>query len=171
MILECGCPEHYPDWHNQDIDLGGQCAHILPIPMLAHMPMSYDSYLHKQREEVGLLELKEQWPGMALMATGAFRGKLIRLIENTTSPSRRIEYLPRPFQLHARLHPGDIGSIRTPVHEMQLDLLDRGRAPQELYLGYITCTRCYEQRGGHKTLLLRRWVDSPTLKKRVKPIA
>lgn len=52
---------------------------------------------------------------------------------------------------------------------MQIELLDQGRAPKELYICYLTCTHCYEKRGGHKTLLLRRYVESPTLKKRIKP--
>lgn len=168
MTLECGCPEEYPDWHEQDIDLGGHCVHALPVPMVAHMPLSYDLYMHKQREEIQQLEVKERWPGFVMMATGAFRGRLLRLLENNDSPSRRIEYLPSPFQLRARLHPGDVGTIRQPVHEMQIDLLDKGRTPKELYLCYLTCTRCYEQRGGHKTLLLRRYVESPALQKRIK---
>lgn len=169
MMLECGCPDHYPDWHNQDIDLAGHCAHVLPIPMLAHMPLQYDLYLRKQQQEVEQLELQERWPGFVLMATGAFRGKLIRLLENSDSPSRRVEHLPGPFLLRGRLHPGDVGTIRQPVHEMQIELLDKGRAPKELYICYLTCTHCYEKRGGHKTLLLRRYVESPTLKKRIKP--
>jgi hypothetical protein len=166
MMLECGCPGEFPDWNNQDVELGGSCVLTLGIPMLLHMPLAYEAYLQRQQQEVDQLELPERWPGFVLTRTGALRGKMIRLLENVSSPSRHVSYLPKPFQLRAVLHQGDIGTIRTIVKEMQMKLFDEGKMPRELYLSYLTCPTCQEQRGGAKIMLLRHWVDSPRLKRR-----
>ena len=163
MILDCGCPGTYPDWHNQEIDLSLHAVHILPIATFLHMPLSYESYRQRQQLEVEQLDLQEKWPGFALTRTGVFRGQLIRLVENTTSPSRHFKHLDSDFRLHGHLHPGGIGTIRNSVREQQMQLLDTGRMPKEIYLSYLTCPRCSEQRGGDKILLLRRWKANKAL--------
>ena len=98
--------------------------------------------------------------------TGILRGRIMRLLESTESPARRIEYLPRPFHLHGFLHMGSVSNIRVPVHEMSMYLLEKGRRTQELYLSYLTCPECRGEAQPDKILLLRRWVESPALKKR-----
>jgi hypothetical protein len=168
MILECGCPGDYPDWHQQDVDLSHHAAHVLPIPTFLHMPLSYDLYRQRQQGEIEQLELREIWPGFALTRTGFFRGRLIRLLENGESPSRHVTNLEGSLKLYGLLHEGGIGTIREPVRQQQMALLDKGRMPKELYLSYLTCPRCSEQRGGEKILLLRRWKDNPRLAAKVK---
>jgi len=53
------------------------------------------------------------------------------------------------------------------VREMQSELLDAGRMPKELYLSYLTCPNCQEQRGGAMILLTRRWQQSSRLGKQI----
>lgn len=166
MILECGCPSAYPDWHGQDIDLGGRCIHRVSVPMLLHMPIGYDAQVRRQQENLDRLGLRETWPGLALVRTGMLRGNIIRLLENAQSPSHHVSWLPRPYQVRAHLHNGGLGSLRPVLRDMQARLLDEGRMPGELLLGHLTCARCAEQRGGEKILLLRRWRESATLLKR-----
>jgi hypothetical protein len=48
-----------------------------------------------------------------------------------------------------------------------MQLFDMGRMPKELYLCYLTCPVCSEEKGGDKILLLRRWQASATLSKRI----
>lgn len=167
MMLACGCPSRYPTWDNQDIDLSGHCVLIHPIPTLMHMPLAYENYLQRQQEEVSKLELPELWPGFTLTQTGMIRGRLLRLLENVTSPSRHVEFLPRPFELRVNLHRGDIGTIRTTVRAMQAALLNEGKLPKELYLSYLTCPACQEQRGGIRVMILRRWLTSPRLMRKI----
>jgi len=170
MSPGCACPEHYPDWDGKDIDLGGHCVHVLGIPMLLHMPISYEMYLKRQYQDIQALQLTETWPDLVLTRTGMLRGTIMRLLEKTTSPSHRIEYLPSPFHLHGKLHLGDVGSIRNSVRQIQMELLDSGKLPKELYMSYLTCPLCRDEKGGDKILLLRRWTQSAFLKKRgVKP--
>jgi hypothetical protein len=168
MILECGCPEHYPDWDGEDVDLGGQQAHILSIPTLMHMPLAYEAYMARQQTAIDRLQLKECWPGLVLTRMGMFRGSLIRLLEPTTSPARHIVLLPRDFHVYAVLHHGNVSTARKVIREMQMKLVDAGRLPKEVYLCHITCGRCSEKRGGEKILVLRRWVESPLLQKRIR---
>lgn len=168
MSLSCACPEQYPDWDGKDVNLGGQCVHVLSIPMLVHMPLSYEVYLKRQYHDIEGLQLRETWPNLVLTRTGVFRGTIMRLLENATSPSHRIEYLPNPFQLRGKLHSGDVGTIRNSVKQNQMELLDNGKLPKELYLCYLTCPLCQEQRGGNKILLLRRWTESSLLKRKNK---
>ena len=168
MSLSCACPEQYPDWDGKDVNLGGHCVHVLSIPMLLHMPLSYEMYLKRQYQDIEGLQLTETWPNLVLTRTGAFRGTIMRLLENVTSPSHRIEYLPNPFQLRGKLHSGDVGTIRNSVKQNQMELLDNGKLPKELYLCYLTCPLCQEQRGGNKILLLRRWTESSLLKRKNK---
>lgn len=163
MILECGCPGDYPDWHQQDVELSHHAAHILPIATFLHMPLAYDSYRQRQQQEIEQLGLHERWPGFTLTRTGLLRGRCMRLLQDATSPSRHFTRLPADFQLHALLHPGGIGTIRNSVREQQMTLLDSGRMPREIYLAYLTCPRCSEQRGGDKILLLRRWQQNERL--------
>lgn len=163
MMLECGCPGDYPDWHNQDVDLSHHAAHVLPIATFLHMPLSYELYKQRQQNEIEQLELSERWPGFTLTRTGVLRGKLIRLLQDKTSPSRHFARLPADFQLQGYLHQGGIGTIRHSVRQQQMQLLDNGRMPKEIYLSYLTCPRCSEQRGGERILLLRRWQSSRRL--------
>lgn len=167
MTLDCACPQTFPDWHQQDIDLGGELAHILPIPMFLHMPIGIEAYAERQRLALERLNLQERWPGLVLTRTAAFRGRIIRLLEEAVCPARHLEFLPSPFHLRGYLHQGDIGTISADVRQLQQDLVAEGRRPRELYLCYLTCPRCSEQRGGHRILLLRRWLESPALKKRI----
>lgn len=168
MTLSCACPPNFPDWHQHDIDLGGELAHAFPIPLFLHMPIGFEAYAERQRQALERLNLRERWPGLILTQSAAFRGRIIRLLEEAVSPARHLEFLPSPFHLRGYLHHGDIGTISAGVRHIQQALVAEGRRPQELYLCYLTCPRCSEQRGGHKILLLRRWVESPALKKRIK---
>ncbi|MCC6303431.1 MAG: hypothetical protein IT489_11615 [Gammaproteobacteria bacterium] len=166
MTPDCSCPASYPAWHGQDIDLGGYRTHTLPIPTLMHMPLSYEIYLQRQQHALEQLHLGEIWPGLALTRTGFLRGSITRLLEDAPSLSRHVGYLPRPFQVRAHLHQGNVGTIRQTVRDMQGLLLDTGCMPKELYLCYLTCPRCADARGGEKILLLRHWLRSELLTKR-----
>ncbi len=167
MTLECGCPEHFPDWDGKDINLGGQPMLALPIPTFLHMPMGYEVYLGRVRHLLDELELSEKWPGFMLTKTGWFRGQILSPLEKGDSPSRHIIHMENPLNVRAKLHEGDIGSIKNSVREMQSQLLDSGRMPKELYLSYLTCPSCQEKRGGAKIMLVRRWEESERLSKRV----
>jgi len=167
MTKACGCPETYPDWHNQDVDLGGQCVHIMPISAFLHMPLAYDMYTKRQQQAIDQLQLREPWPGFTMTRTGMFRGRIMRLLETTESPSRHIEFLPSPFHLRGYLHRGSVRDIRLPLHDMSIALLEKGRLAKELYLCYLTCPQCRGEDQKDKILLLRRWLDSPRLQKRL----
>lgn len=166
MMLVCGCPGDYPDWDGRDIDLGGQYVHELALPTPLHMPLAYTMYLQRQQQAVAQLQLTERWPGFVLTQTGLWRGRLLRLLEPAQSPSRHVQVLPRPFHLHGILHHGNVSTIRPSVRKAQMALLDSGRMPKELYLCHLTCPRCATERGGDRLLLLRRWIESPALKRR-----
>lgn len=165
MLLDCGCPSEYPNWNAEDIDLSGNCVHTLSIPTFAHMPLAYEAYLQRQQHEINRLDLPEKWPGFVLTRTGWFRGKIIRLLNTVQSPSRFVGFLPVPFTVRGRLHDGDIGTIRNSISELQSALIRDGKMPKEMYLCYLTCPRCQEDRGGAKILLLRRWAVSKRLQK------
>jgi len=166
MMLECGCPGTFPEWDGKEIDLGGRMVHELAIPMFLHMPIAYELYRQRQQEELARLALAEPWPGLALTRTGFFRGRILRLLEEGTTPSRRVVRLPRPFHLYCRLHRGNVSTMRSTLREMQAQMLDRGKLPKALYLCHLTCPRCAAERGGEQILLLRRWVESPRLHRR-----
>ncbi|MBK8163619.1 MAG: hypothetical protein IPK65_10930 [Gammaproteobacteria bacterium] len=166
MTPDCGCPSAYPPWHEQDVDLGGYRTHTLPIPTLVHMPLAYEIYLQRQQRSIEQLHLRELWPGLVLTRTGLLRGSITRLLEDVPSLSRHVGYLPRPFQVRAYLHCGNVSTIRQSVRDMQAQLLDAGCMPKELYLCYLTCPRCATQRGGDQILLLRHWLKSDLLGKR-----
>jgi len=165
-MLECGCPENYPDWHNQDIDLSGHPVHQLPLPMLLHMPLAYELYIQKQQTALEELGLEERWPGLRITRTGFLRGSLTRLLQESQSLSRHVSHLSHPFKVRGYLHHSNVSTIRTAVREVQVTLLDSGRVPRELYLCHLTCPHCSDSRGGDKILLLRRWQISATLTKR-----
>lgn len=166
MILDCGCPGDYPDWHDQDIDLSHHAVHMLPIATFLHMPLAYDVYRQRQQKEIEQLELHERWPGFTLTRTGLLRGRAIRLLKDSESPSRHFSHLDGNFQCHALLHHGGIGTMRSSMREQQMKLLDSGRMPREIYLSYLTCPRCNEERGGEKILLLRRWQQNKRLRQK-----
>lgn len=168
MTLACGCPEEFPDWDNKNVALGGEAVLALPIPTFLHMPMGYEVYLGRVRHLITQLELEPRWPNFYLTRTGWMRGRILCLLTAADSPSRHVTRLPNPFQLRGKLHQGDIGTIKNSVREMQAELLDAGRMPKELYLSYLTCPLCQEQRGGAKILLLRRWEQSGRLSRRIK---
>lgn len=166
MTARCPCPATYPDWDGRDVDLAGHPAHVLPIPVFFNMPLGYESYVERQRLEVEQLELKERWPGFVLTRVGFFRGRILRLLEESGSPSRRVTHLEGPFSARGKLHHGGMGTIRDSYLGLQRELLEEGRMPKELYLSYLTCPQCAEEKGGEKILLLRRWVESARLARR-----
>ncbi len=190
MTLACGCPGQFPDWHEQDIALGGRLTHTAPVSTFLHMPIGYELRRERQRLTLQRLGLKEQWPGLVLLHTGLLRGKILRLLEPATSPARGLSYLPYPFWVRGFLHQGPITAMAQSVRRVQSALIQAGRRPLELYVGHLTCPRCAaqgraiakgstsvaggrtpgataEQRGGEKILLLRHWVESPALLRRV----
>ena len=156
----CGCPESYPTWAGKDVNLVGQCVHRMKIPTFFHMPLAYEAYIKKQAESVMQLGLVEMWPGFTLSRMGMLGGEIMRLLEDSQSPSRLVEYLTPPFTANVALHNGDIGTISKAVQPQQALLIDSARTPKELYLSYLTCPRCAERKGGEKILLLRRWSQS-----------
>jgi len=167
MMLDCGCPGEYPDWHNQDVNLGGFSTHTLGIPMLFNMPLAYAAYLKRQQLSIQRLELPERWPGLVLTKAGFFRGKIIRLLETNSSLSSDVSSLEHPFHIRAWLHEGNLSTARDAIRQMQMSLFDSGRLPGTLYLSYLTCPYCSEQRGGDKLFLLRRWKKSKKLEQRL----
>ncbi len=167
MTNKCPCPSSYPHWHEKDIDLGGQPVHALKIPSFLYMPLSYDLYVQKQATDIKQLELEEQWPGFVLTRTGLLRGEIIRLLKSGESPSRFVRSLNASFKVRGFLHNGGIGNIKESTRQLQMQLFDLGRMPKDLYLCYLTCPVCNEEKGGDKILLLRRWQESATLSKRI----
>lgn len=163
MSDTCHCPQQFPDWDGQDVDLTGHCVLKLSIPTFMHMPLAIEAYSQKQQREVDNHELPERWPGFTLTNTGFFRGSLMRPLENVASPSRHVTYIDGSFQARGLLHHGDIGTIKASVRKLQSSIFDQGKIPKELYLAYLTCGHCEAERGGHKILLLRRWNASATL--------
>lgn len=166
-MLACGCPETYPDWDRKDVDLGGQLAHVLSIPTLLHMPLAYELYLKRQQQVIEKLALREQWPGLVLTRTGFLRGSIMRLLQPDRSPARHVQVLSRPFWLRGALHHGNLSTGRKVIQAMQMEIIDLGRRPRELYLCYLTCPHCSDGRGGEKILFLRRWEESAVLKQRL----
>jgi hypothetical protein len=168
MRLECGCPTEFPaDWHGKDIDLGATLVHEQRVPMFLHMPIGFEACLDRQHKDIERLELNERWPGFVLAESAMFRGRLICPLAEESSPARSVYRLPNPFQLRVRLFRGDVGGIKQVVREMQSALLDEGKMPKQLFLSYLTCPRCQEERGGMQIMLLRHWVKSPKLEKRL----
>ncbi|NOX43576.1 MAG: hypothetical protein GXP19_07580 [Gammaproteobacteria bacterium] len=166
MVRKCNCPEHFPDWDNTDVDLTGHCILKLNIPMFMNMPLAFEAYLQRQQREVENLELQERWPRFILTRSGVLRGQIIRLLEHTQSPSRHLGYMPTPFNAKAMLHNGDIGTIKQNVRALQHSIFDEGKIPGELYLSYLTCPKCTRHED-MKILLLRRWVQSARLTKKI----
>jgi hypothetical protein len=113
------------------------------------------------------LELEEEWPGLVLTRTGFLRGEIVRLLKSGNSPSRFVRNLEGSFNLRGYLHHGGIGTIKEGTRHLQMQLFDMGRMPKELYLCYLTCPICRDDKGGDKILLLRRWKESATLAGRI----
>jgi len=168
MRLDCGWPDKFPDWNNTDVDLGGWLVHEISTMMFLHMPVGFEAYLQKQQQDIERLELTPRWPGFVLSRSAMFRGSILYPLADEHSPARHVHRLYRPFHLRVHLFEGDVGQLRDNVRHMQSALLDEGRIPRELYLAYLTCPVCRDRRGGNKIMLLRRWEDSPKLKKRIR---
>ena len=168
MPNSCHCPDTYPDWHNRDVDLGGNTAHVIKIPCVFNMPLSYDTYVQRQHHDLDQLELQEQYPGFVLSRIGLFSGQIMRLLIPQHSPSRHVQTLDTPFMVRGYLHLGDVGTVQQSTRELQIQIFDQGHMPRELYLCYLTCPACSERKGGHKILLLRRWNPSSLLASRAK---
>ena len=167
-MLDCGCPSEYPQWDEEDIDLGAWLVHEQRVPMFLHMPIGYEACLDRQHKDIRRLHLNERWPGFVLTQSAAFRGRILCPLSESTSPARRTLRLTNPFHVRSKLIHGDIGGgIRGAVQTMQSALLDEGKMPKELFLCYLTCPRCRDERGGIKIMLLRRWVKSKKLQERL----
>jgi len=132
-----------------------------------HMPIGYEAYLVRQKEDIERLELTEKWPGFNLTRTGAFRGQMLCPLIEENSPARNISVLKNPFNLRLHLLRGDVSEIKTQVRKMQSELLDEGLMPKELYMSYLTCPLCEEKQGGKRLFLARRWIKNPKLKERL----
>ena len=80
-MLDCGCPEHYPeDWNGRDIDLSGRCVLRLKIPTPFHMPVAIEAYLQRPQRSIEELQLNEDWPNLVLVHTGLWQGEVVRLL-------------------------------------------------------------------------------------------
>ncbi len=166
--LSCGCPDVFPDWDGQDINLGAWLIHEIGIPMFLHMPMGFEAYLHKQHRDIEQLGLHSRWPGFVLARSAMFRGSILCPLQEERSPARNVRRLSNPFYVRVGMVHGDVGNIRSEVSRLQSTLLDAGRMPRELFLAYLTCPVCKDERGGNKVMILRHWEESEKLKKRLK---
>ncbi len=142
-------------------------VHCQKLSMFLHMPIGYEARLDMQLKDMQRLDLHARWPGFVLSRSAMFRGRLLCPLADEDSPARGVMRLPRPFHARAVLFRGDVADVRGEVSRMQSALLDEGRMPKELYLAYLTCPRCQEERGGMQLMLLRRWEKSARLQKRV----
>ncbi len=167
MTLECGCPETFPDWDGQDIELGGEAVLSFPLPTFLHMPIGFDLYMNRVKHIITQLELEERWPGFFLTRTGWFRGQVISPINKPDSPSHHVTRMPNPYPVRVKLHHGGIGTIKSTLREMQAGLLDSGKMPKELYMAHLTCPHCADDRGGDKILVVRHWKQSQRLKQKI----
>lgn len=167
MTNQCLCPTEYPQWHEHDLDFSGKPVHALNLPCFLFMPLSYEHHVQRQQHDIKQLELEEEWPQLVLTRTGLLRGEILRLLKSGDSPSRFVRHLEGSFQLRGYLHKGGIGTIKQSTRELQMQLFDLGRMPKELYLCYLTCPICADEKGGDKILLLRRWKESRTLARRI----
>jgi len=160
----CPCPEKYPDWDGKTMNLGGYCVHEMKIASFFHMPMAYDMYVSKQAANVDHLELTEKWPGFLMTKTGMWGGKIMRLLEDSDSPSRLVKYLSDPFYVQVKLHDGGVGSVPKAVHKMQIEMVEKGRVPKDLYLAHLTCPMCCDRKGGDKIMILRKFNANERMK-------
>jgi len=163
----CPCPEEFPDWDGQSIDLSGACVHGMKISSIFHMPVAFDMYVSKQAANIDHLELTERWPGLVFSKTGLWGGKILRLIEEDESASRLVYHLPTPFEVMVKLHEGGVGTVPKAVHKMQIEMMEQGCMPKEFYLAHLTCPVCEERKGGDKILILRRYVANERIKKQM----
>ncbi|MDQ6991960.1 MAG: hypothetical protein Q9M31_00665 [Mariprofundus sp.] len=167
MRLECGCPSEYPQWDNQDIDLGSTLVHEQRAAMFMHMPIGFEACLDRQHQDIKTLELHEQWPGFVLTQSAMFKGKILALLSENNSLARKTYNLKNPYMVRAKLFKGNIREIKNTIRQMQSELFDEGRMPKALYLSYLTCPRCQETRGGTQIMLVRHWLKSTKLEQRL----
>ena len=167
MRLECGCPDTFPSWHGRDIDLGGTLVHEQKTTMLFHMPLGFEAYLDRQHKDIERLELHEQWPGFVLAESGMFRGRILALLDEQHSLARSTYTLKSPYMVRAHRFSGELKDIKTTIRQMQSDLFDEARMPKNLFLSYLTCPKCRDERGGTQIMLLRHWVKSHKLEQRL----
>ena len=161
----CPCPDVYPDWDGQSINLSGFCVHEMGVPSIFHMPVSFDMYVSKQAYNVQDLELTELWPGLVLSKTGMWGGKIIRLLKDSeSSASRLVHHLPSPFDVMVQMHEGGVGTVPKAVHKMQIAMVEKGCMPKEFYLAHLTCPACCDRKGGDKILIFRRYVANERVK-------
>jgi len=166
-MLECGCPSVYPQWDNEDVDLGAWLVHEQKAPMFLHMPIGYEACLDRQHKDIRHLQLTERWPGFCLTQSAMFKGRILCPLNEDSSPARNTYRLHNPFFVRTQVFHGDVGAIRVAIREMQSQILDEAKMPKELYLSYLTCPRCQKERGGTRIMLLRHWVNSKKLKERL----
>jgi len=167
-MLDCGCPSEYPDWDNRDVDLGAMLVHEQGVPMFLHMPIGYEAALDRQHKDIRRLHLTERWPGFVLTQSAAFRGKILCPLSEDSSPARKTYRLSNPYHVRCKMVHADIGGdIRGAVQTMQSALLDEAKMPKELFLSYLTCPRCKDERGGTRILLMRHWEKSAKLQQRL----
>ncbi len=167
MRLECGCPSEYPDWDGKDIDLGATLVHEQGSAMFFHMPIGFEACLDRQHHDIEKLSLNEQWPGFVLAESAMFRGRILALLSEDNSPARKTYRLKNPYMLRVQLFKGNLKDIKISIRQMQSELFDQGRMPKNLFLSYLTCPRCQQERGGTQIMLLRHWVKSPKLEQRL----
>lgn len=164
--LACGCPPVFPDWNGKDVNLGGHLVHGQKQSMFMHMPIGHEAKLDLQFKDMQRLDLHAKWPGFVLSRSAMFRGQLLCLLKEDHSPARSVFSLARPFQLRVLLFHGDVADVRLHVAKMQSGLLDEGKMPKSLFLAYLTCPRCQEERGGMQVMLLRQWVLNEKLRQK-----
>src|SRR3569833_3280389 len=127
MTLLCGCPERFPEWDDQDIDLGGTLVHRLPIPMLMHMPLAYGFYVGRQQQMINQLGLAEHRPGLLLTRTDKNHNNNTQQLEHARSPARNLHVLPRPYWVYAVLHHGNLSTGHKVIQQMQARIVAAGR--------------------------------------------
>jgi hypothetical protein len=137
---DCDCPDLNPGlWHQQVHDWSSKRFVTAKAPSLFGVPVSYAGTKRRLR---GKVERGEGDAGMVLIQAGKFLPSM--LVE-----ARGLEDAkPRFKRVYTELVEAPWGKIGKAVQEAQGHCLGRhGRLPRKVYLQYLSCRLCSNERG------------------------
>ena len=158
----CTCPRlERDDWDEVESDWGDIAFVKTYSKAVMGVPVAFNSLRERLTKRADELDVTIPVDAMMLLGAGRFRRPVLLEVEAAGRNAKDIE---RPGGIaYTRLRPAPYGSMQKIVDETRSEAEARyGRAPDELYVWYLTCKWCSAELE-YETLFVAHYATPPAM--------
>ena len=143
---KCDCPRlKNSNWDLKTHNWKNKKFLYLGLPMVAHVPVGFSGTLHRLMNMIKERGYKAADEFMILEEDGLFHGKLMIAIKLPGSPDKHVISLSG--KVVSKVHDGPYNKLFKSTKVLTDHLSKKGLKPKKIYFWYVTCPKCWEEKG------------------------